>query len=100
MTPKITAFEEVQMPISYSLENKLIYIVVTEFLKPLASGVISQEVSDKFKLELSSALVTNFKFPFTKIDITYEDNILKGLIQYTGGKSLKFELKNNKLNEN
>lgn len=98
--------EKVTLPTSFTLENKLIYICILEFLKPYSKKENWQEDFNltKFKTDLQSLLITNFKYAFTKIEASINENgTLTGNVQYTGGKVLTFNLETSKLikeNEN
>lgn len=88
----------VEIPTSYTLENKLIYFCILEYLKPFAKNQWEENFDLlKFKSGLQSVLVSNFKYAFTKIDVILkEDGALEGSVQYTGGKVLTFQLHSNK----
>lgn len=91
--------EEVTIPTSYSLENKLIYVCILEYLKPFATNVWQEDFDlTKFKAGLQNTLITNFKYAFTKIEASLkEDGTLEGHVQYTGGKVLTFNLQHSKI---
>lgn len=82
-----------QIPITYNLENKLLLICIQDFMTANILHLKSEErVATKIKLELGNLLVKHFKYAFTKIDIEVYNTRVKGVIEYTGGLPLKFEL--------
>ena len=84
----------VEIPSFYTLDNKLIYVAVYEYIKPFIEGAfIDQSEVLKMKIDLSNSLLKTFKHNFTKIELTYQDKILKGIIEYENGLPLAFELK-------
>lgn len=86
------------IPAGYTLENTLIYVVVQKFLYDkffLSTKEGNIEVG-KLKNELGALLMSNFKYAFTKVEVTLKESTLAGEIEYVGGKPIKFELTTNK----
>lgn len=80
-------------PANYSLENILISVLVKRFIQEKLLSVKSDNVEvSKLKSELSSLLITHFKYSFTKVEVSIEGSIIRGHIEYIGGKPIRFEL--------
>jgi hypothetical protein len=86
--------ESLIIPTTYTLDNRLLYVAIRQFL------VDSLEILEEGKLEeikkltneLRLFLISKFKFAFTKIELNCINKVVKGHIEYTNGNPLTFEL--------
>lgn len=90
-----------EIPNSYTLENKLLYICVYEFLQDKMLLEFKELDAKQIKNELATLLIKTFKYSFTSIEVQIEGVELTGHIVYTGGNPLDFILRNTQFkNEN
>lgn len=84
--------EHIKIPFGYTLENKLISVIVNEFL---FKKITSKEFIDiqSWQKELSEMLLLKLKLPIFRVELTKEDELLTGIVESTKNNPLKFEIK-------
>lgn len=84
--------ECMNIPLGYTLENKLISVIVNEFL---FNKINSKEFVDVqcWQKELSEMLLLKLKLPIFRVELTKEDQLVTGLVESIKNNPLKFEIK-------
>lgn len=88
----ISTSEYMNIPVGYTLENKLITVIVNEFflLKKNSGEFIDIEHWQK---ELSEMLLLKLKLPIFRVDLSKEDQLITGFVESIKNNPLKFEIK-------
>ncbi len=88
----IEPVKSIEIPIGYTLENKLISVIVNEFI---FKKISSKEFVDieHWQKELSEMLLLKLKLPIFRVELTKEDQLITGLVESTKNNPLKFEIK-------
>lgn len=86
--------KEYEIPTSYTLENKLLTVFLREYAE---EHLFSSIEAKKLQLDLAERLFKHFKYAFTKIDVTINEEKTTIEVEYTGGKPLTLEILHTKI---
>jgi len=89
--------EYYEIPKGYSLNNKLITLIIHSFLLGKQHDILEPE---KLRLELATLLMEHLKTPVLKVIINKSNNELTGTVTTANDKDIQFNFKTPHLLEN